>query len=73
MSDSRDVTGRWSGIYNYPRGLPPNPFTATLQETGGSFTGETIEPSPSPGYGGAQAHALLHGSRSGAMVSFVKH
>ena len=73
--DPLDLTGAWTGIYDYPRGMPPNRFTASLRETGGTVTGETVEPSPSDhaGYGGGDAHAFLDGRRDSAQVSFVKH
>lgn len=72
--DPLDVTGEWTGLYNYPQGLPPNRFTATLCETGGVVTGETVEPSPSAhaGYGGGDAHAFLDGRRDAAQISFLK-
>ena len=72
--DPLDVTGEWTGIYNYPLEHPPNRFTATLRETAGIVTGETVEPSPSrhAGYGGGQAHAFLDCRRDSALVSFLK-
>ncbi|WP_174280356.1 hypothetical protein [Sphingomonas bacterium] len=75
MTDPLDVTGTWSGIYNYPRSLPANPFGAVLRESGGVVTGETTERSPSrhPGYGGEEARAFLDGRREGTSVHFVKH
>lgn len=73
--DPLDVSGEWTGLYNYPRGLPPNQFAATLRETAGMIAGETTEPSPShhTGDGGGRAHAFLDGRRNGDAIDFLKH
>lgn len=68
MSDARDLTGIWHGIFNYPRSLPPTHFVATLVERGASLAGETEETDT----GGRLLTGLIHGHRAGAAVNFVK-
>lgn len=38
-----DLSGRWSGIFSYPRLLPPTPFDAELRDHLGTLLGETFE------------------------------
>ena len=66
-----DLSGDWIGNYSYPGELEPVPFLATLVESNGLLTGETKEPGQTAEMGEI-AHALLHGSRSGAQVHFTK-
>ena len=68
---SHDLSGDWIGNYSYPGELEPVPFEATLVESNGHLTGETKEPGHMLDMGEI-AHALLHGSRTGAQVSFTK-
>ena len=63
-----DLSGRWSGIYNYPRGLPPVAFEAVIQDNGGAIIGETTETESRLG----TLHALIDGHRAGSQVRFVK-
>ncbi|HEX4738242.1 MAG TPA: hypothetical protein VH331_11840 [Allosphingosinicella sp.] len=63
-----DLTGRWSGIYNYPHTMPPTPFEAVLRDGGGLITGETVE----PGGRGGTLHAMVEGQRQGSAVRFAK-
>jgi hypothetical protein len=68
---SEDLSGDWIGNYSYPGELEPVPFEATMVESNGQLTGETKEPGHTLDMGEI-AHALLHGSRSGAQVTFTK-
>ena len=34
-----DLSGRWSGIFNYPSLFPPNTFEAAIRDSGGVITG----------------------------------
>lgn len=68
----RDVTGRWEGIYNYPRGLPPNGFAATLTERAGSIEGKVEERGDVGDDRGATLSATVDGERIGSAVRFVK-
>ncbi|HEX5185238.1 MAG TPA: hypothetical protein VFW19_19045 [Allosphingosinicella sp.] len=63
-----DLSGRWSGLYNYPHSMPPTPFEAEIREQGGLIAGETIE----PGHDGGTMHAMISGRRAGHDVHFVK-
>ena len=69
---SRDVTGRWEGIFNYPRELPPNGFVAVLIERAGAINGETEEVSDVDRDRGARLAAVLTGARVGSSVCFDK-
>lgn len=71
--DPLDLTGSWTGMFNYPRAMPPGSFTAELREQGGVVIGETEERSDSPADRGATLHALIEGNRSGLGIVFVKH
>mgnify|MGYP003576589562 FL=1 len=68
---SQDLSGEWIGNYSYPGELEPVPFEAILVESHGQLTGETKEPGHTLDMGEI-AHALLHGSRGGAQVTFTK-
>jgi hypothetical protein len=72
MSDAGNLTGTWNGIFNYPRLLRPNAFTATLRDNGGLLVGETSEPSQDRHDRNAVLHALLEGQRDGNTVTFSK-
>ena len=65
-----DLTGRWRGIFNYPRYYSPTEFEAELRETAGRLAGLTSEPHLDGG--GTILHATLEGSRQGIQVRFRK-
>jgi hypothetical protein len=67
-----DLTGRWTGIYNYPRLLPPNSFEATLRDVAGTITGLTSEQDDDPHGRGGLLHAIVEGRREGSSVTFTK-
>ncbi len=69
---SRDLTGRWDGIFNYPRALPPNGFVATLVEHDGGLTGEVEERADAGTDQGTTLAALIEGDRIGSRVRFIK-
>lgn len=64
-----DLSGSWSGFYNYPAGKPPVPFEAELNDSGGRITGTTSELDP---LHGTMLVAVLDGHRTGRSVEFVK-
>ena len=66
--NARDLTGRWDGIFNYPRTLPPTGFVAALIERRGALTGEVEEPDD----GGTALAAVVEGERIGSRVRFTK-
>jgi len=63
-----DLTGRWSGIYNYPHSMPPIAFEAVILDSGAFITGETEE----SGRNGDTLHAMVEGHLEGSEVRFAK-
>ena len=74
MSDEAeyDLSGQWSGIYNYPSLYPPNTFEATIRDTGGAITGVISQPGEFFEPPGTVQTAVIEGSRSGTSLSFIK-
>ena len=74
MSDGgeHDLTGEWSGIYNYPALLPPNTFEASIRDAGGIITGVIRQPGEVIEPPGIHQHAVIEGSRNGCQVRWVK-
>ena len=70
MSETHDLSGQWSGIYNYPALYPPNTFEATIRDSAGVITGETVEPDAH--LRGPDRHAVIDGSHAGNSVRFTK-
>jgi len=67
-----DLTGEWSGIYNYPALYPPNTFEASIRDAGGVLTGVIRQPGEVFEQPGSQQHAVIDGSRDGSLVRWVK-
>ena len=67
-----DLSGQWSGIFNYPSMFPPNSFEATIRDVGGVITGLITQPREVFDAPGAPRQAVIEGSRSGPTLSFVK-
>jgi hypothetical protein len=67
-----DLSGRWTGLFNYPRGLPPVGFEADLREVGGCFTGTISEPDDDPQGTGRGLQAIVEGQRQDSAVTFAK-
>lgn len=72
MGPEHDLTGRWTGIYNYPEMLPPNSFEAVLRDVAGAITGLTTERDDDPESAGGVLHAVIEGRRFGGSVTFTK-
>lgn len=72
MSDDANLSGKWSGFYNYPGGRPPTQFEAELLDTVGLLSGETREEGDSPDCFGETLQAVLDGRRDGDRVAFTK-
>lgn len=68
----REVTGRWEGIFNYPRALPPNGFVAELIEQAGAIGGTVEEVNDEPGRAGGPIAATIDGARIGSAIRFTK-
>jgi hypothetical protein len=67
-----DLSGQWSGIYNYPAHYPPNAFEATIRDTGGLITGVISQPGEFFEPPGTVQHAVIEGSHEGGTLAFVK-
>ena len=67
-----DLTGQWSGIYNYPAHFPPNSFEAVLRDAAGSLTGTTTEKANLGANIGHTLNAVIDGRREGTSVQFLK-
>jgi hypothetical protein len=67
-----DLSGRWTGIFNYPVALPPNGFQAVLRDSGGSISGTIAEPDGDPRGSGATLRSIVEGRRQGSAVTFTK-
>lgn len=67
-----DLSGRWTGMFNYPGPLPPVAFEAELWDAGGCFTGTVSEPDGTPNGPGGALRAIVEGQRQGSAVTFAK-
>ena len=67
-----DLTGEWTGFFNYPVPAPPVNFEAVLREVDGQVTGTSTEVGDTPRSRGRILHAVLDGQRDGASVRFLK-
>lgn len=69
---SQDLSGKWSGIFNYPHTHPPTAFEADLADIGGSIVGTVHEPDLFSVPPGALIAAAIDGHRKGNAVTFSK-
>ena len=67
-----DLTGDWSGLYNYPSLLPPNTFEASIRDSGGIITGVIRQPGEIIEPAGITQHSVIEGSREGSIVRWIK-
>jgi hypothetical protein len=67
-----DLTGQWTGIYNYPSLYPPNQFEAVIRDVGGAIAGEISQPGEFFERPGTVQHALIEGRRQGSELVFIK-
>lgn len=74
MSRSRDhdLSGQWSGIFNYPALYPPNSFEATIRDCAGAISGVINQPGEFFEPPGTVQHAVIEGSREGSTLVFIK-
>jgi hypothetical protein len=63
-----DLSGHWTGMFNYPGPFPPVGFEAELRDLGGSIAGTVSEPDADHGI----LQAIVEGSRQGSAVTFTK-
>lgn len=70
VAGPHDLSGHWSGEFDYPAGQgPTTPFVAIIEDRGGHLTGTISEHDL---FSGAIIEAVLAGSRGGASVDFTK-
>ena len=69
---AHDLSGRWSGIYNYPSLFPPNTFEADIRDEGGVITGVITQPREFFEGPGPSQQAVIEGRREAGTLSFVK-
>ena len=71
-SATADLSGHWTGYYNYPIAVPPVEFGAVITDTDGALTGVITEQSDLPGRAGSRVQSILDGRRNGRSVQFAK-
>ncbi len=67
-----NLTGRWTGRYDYTRDAEAVPFEVVLDDNGGVLSGDITEPNTFRRDMGAHLAATLIGDRLGFDVSFRK-
>lgn len=67
-----DLSGRWTGIFNYPAARPPNGFEAVLSDVGGAISGTITEQDDDPDGLGGILHSMIEGHREGSAITFTK-
>ena len=74
MSESveYDLSGHWTGIFNYPSLFPPNSFEAEIRDTGGLITGVITQPREVFEGPGPSRQAVIEGNRAGSSLTFIK-
>ena len=72
MSGETDLSGRWTGIYNYPALFPPNMFEAEIRDEGGAISGVITQPREFFEGPGPSQQAVIEGRREGGTLTFVK-
>ena len=71
-SDPLDLSGEWTGVYNYPAAMPPVAFEAVLHDSAGRISGTTTEIGPSAFAAAQRLDAVIDGRRDGRNVQFIK-
>lgn len=67
-----NLSGQWTGIFNYPADFPPNSFEAIVRDVGGTIAGTVTEQDDDPMGSGATLHSVIEGRRHGNAVTFTK-
>jgi hypothetical protein len=67
-----DISGRWTGIFNYPGPFPPVAFEAELRDQDGSISGTISEPAENGAGAAGTLDSIVDGAREGSAVSFTK-
>ncbi len=70
---SDNLTGFWTGVYDYPDGhREPVPFNAVIEDVAGALGGEIVEPNTFSSAKDRELFASLSGTRQGSSVHFIK-
>ena len=67
-----DLSGRWTGMYNYPGPIPPIAFEAELQDLAGCISGSISESDEPSHDSGGSLGSIVEGLRAGSAVTFTK-
>lgn len=70
-----NLSGFWTGVYDYPDDSPPTSFNATIVDRGGSFYGEIVEPNEHAYFETdelAELVADINGFYDGGIIKFFK-
>lgn len=70
--EDHDLSGHWTGIFNFPSLLPPGGFEATIRDSAGAISGVTTEKGCMFDPAGTILEAVLEGSRDGSLLTFRK-
>ncbi len=70
-AEAFDLSGAWTGLFNYPIELPPVSFRAKLRDAGGHVSGITTEDGASLGLSGSVS-AVIEGRHQGGLLRFTK-
>ena len=72
MSGDLDLSGEWTGVYNYPVHLPPVAFEAAIHDLAGRISGTTSEVTSTPFSPAQRLDAVIDGTREAHSVQFLK-
>jgi hypothetical protein len=67
-----DLSGKWTGVYNYPVPIPPVAFEAIIHDRAGRISGTTSEMAGRPFKPAQKLDAVIDGLREGHEVRFLK-
>jgi hypothetical protein len=67
-----DLSGDWTGVYSYPRGLSPVSFAALMRDAGGALSGNIEEEAAIDGRAPRLRSAALEGRRAGFATTWLK-
>lgn len=71
-ANALDLSGEWTGIYNYPVALPPVAFEAVLQDLDGRISGTISEVTETLSRPAQRLDSVIDGRRDGLSVQFIK-
>lgn len=72
-NDFKNLSGYWTGVYDYAAADEAVPFNAVLCDEAGQISGEIIEPNTFAQAADRELFSSLSGVLDGGSVTFVKH